>query len=165
MAVNLPFSEYFEGIRSFAAQSLLNRVLAYGFGFIVSAVLATILATIFAIPASAPFLLSITALFFALFLMYVDPEGEYTKEDALAVFVLAAVMPGIAYLILQMGQGMVAQIAAPLVMLQETASQVGTAVASGTSGIVWNFGQYLGMFLLYAGALGISFGIKEVAVS
>lgn len=161
MAVQLPFADadIFVQVRDFAAQNLLNRVIAYGAMLLVAAVIVTGLFMVLGWQPRAVYTLIALMLVYSLLLLYADPEGEYTKEDVMTMFVLAALMPGVMYFIAQLGSGMIAQFATPLVMLQETATDVGAAVAQGATSNVGGFGWYLGMFLMYMGVLGGSFGL------
>jgi len=161
MAIQLPFADadIFVQVRDFAAQNLLNRVLAYGAMLLIAAIIVTGLFMVLGWQPRAVYTLVALMLVYTLLLLYADPEGEYTKEDVMTMFVLAALMPGVMYFLAQLGTGMIAQFASPLVALQEVATEAGAAVVQGAAEEVGGFGWYLGMFLMYMGVLGGSFGL------
>jgi len=155
----MPFEEQIQQIRNFAAQDLLHRVAAYGGLTLLAAILVSVIYGLLSWPMSLPYVAVGMVLLLAATFYVVDPEGQYTKEDIMAVLALSVIFPVLVWVIHTSGTAL-SQIASPLIMLQEAGAPTAQAISGATVG---SPGWFLAMVLIWNGIFGISFGLAELA--
>ena len=152
----------FDWAENFAAQGLGQRIFVYGLFYVVAVLLAGFIVKGFGLYTTLGVggTLLVAVAFMALFLAGVDPDNQYTKQDVLALFVVAAIAPAVFWILASGATAGIAQVASPVVMLATAAA---SAAAQGTTApTVSALAQYLGNFFVHAGALYGAMGLKYI---
>ena len=153
----------FQWAEDFAAQGIGQRILVYSTFYLIAVLLAGWLVKAFGwyslLGVGGTLLVALT--FMALFLMGVDPENQYTKEDVISLFVTAAIAPAIFWMIVAGASAGLAQVASPVVLMANAAAK--TAAQGVVSPAASALAEYLGNFMMHTGALFAAMGIKYIA--
>lgn len=160
---NIPLlGPIFDWAENFAAQGIGQRILVYSVFYLVAVLLAGWIVVAFHWYSllGAGGTLALAVVFMAFFLMGIDPENQYTKEDVIALFVTAAIAPAVFWLVVAGASAGLAQIASPVVLMADTAAK--TAAQGVTAPAASGIAEYLGNLFMHTGALFAAMGLKYV---
>lgn len=151
-----------QALADYAAQGILQRTVVYAVVYLVSVLFAGLIVqwlgwySLLGVGGT----LFIAMLILGFFMLGVDPENEYTKEDIVAMWIVMAIAPVILWGLLAAAGAAVAQIASPVVMMADAAAD---AAAQGvTAPAASAIAQYLGNVLMHGGVLFVTMGTKYV---
>ncbi len=152
----------FQALADYAAQGVLQRTAVYAGTYLVAVLLAGLIVQGFGWynVLGVGGTLLIAMLIYGIFMLGIDPENEYTKEDVIALWIVMVIAPAILWGLVAAAGASVAQIASPVVLMADAAADTASkgVAAPAASAIA----QYLGNVLMHGGVLFGTMGTKYV---